>query len=120
MRTFFRSFIIMKNYIDFFFIRFYFDFLNIYCCIQDQCQILFNNVFDISLYQSQISLYFSSSSLSFIKKDIYLVSSKSLLYFWNHYTQERIFFRIILVPNKIFKTFFTNVNFFEFAGVLIW
>ena len=35
---------------------------------------------------SQISLYFSNKSSSFVKKDIYLVSSKSLIYALNFRT----------------------------------
>ena len=51
----------------------------------------------------QISLYFSSTSLSFIK------ISSTCTHFWKHYTQE-YFFIIIFKPNEIFKNFFTKRN----------
>ena len=62
-----------------------------------------------------ISLYFSNN-LSFIKKYIYLVSSKLFLYaliFGSTIHKGITFFRISLVPNEIFKTFFLPKNVFS-------
>ena len=62
-----------------------------------------------------ISLYFSKN-LSFIKKYIYLVSSKFFLYaliFGSTIHKGITFFRISLVPNEIFKTFFYQKTFFH-------
>ena len=59
---------------------------------------------------SQISLYFFNYSSSFIKKDIYLVSSMSFLYaliFGRNIHKGIIFFNIF-VANKIFKSLFTK------------
>ena len=56
---------------------------------------------------SQISLYFSSNSSFFIKKDIYLVSSKSLLYalIFGSITHKDLAFLPSSYPIKYLKSF---------------
>ena len=46
------------------------------------------------------------------KKEIFTFSKNSsiCIHFWKHYTERHIFFKNIVVPNKIFKTFFTKSN----------
>ena len=88
-----------------------FQFLNIFCCIQAHYQIIFLITL---LILTQITLYFSSNLLSFTKKEIYLISSKSLPYspiFGSIMHKGLFFFRIIFVTYKIFKTFFSKRNF---------
>ena len=73
---------------------------------------------------SQISLYFSSNSLSFIRKDIFSFFKISSIctHLWKHDTQGHNFFGIIFVPNKIFKTFYTkrnHVRYYYFVNIYI-
>ena len=65
-----------ENLYWFFPLKILFQFSNIYCCIQGLCKNLFNSIADFD----PNFINFFSILLSFIKKDIYLVPSKSLLY----------------------------------------
>ena len=64
----------------------------------------------------QISFYFFNNSSSFIKKDLYLVSSKSLQYslIFGSNIHKGLTFLTIFVTNKIFKTLFTKENFIRY------
>ena len=95
MRTSFKHFITMKICIEYSFIRFHFSFYILFIAYR----LTIKSFLIMLLTLSQISLYFSSESLSFKKKDIYLVSSGSLIYaliFGSHN-----FFKSVFVPNKI-------------------
>ena len=76
MRTFFWYFIIMKICIDFSLIRFYFSFQIFIVAYRVFVKTFFNSIADFD----PNFINFFSILLSFIKKDIYLVPSKSLLY----------------------------------------
>ena len=64
----------------------------------------------------QISFYFFNNSSSFIKKDLYLVSSKSLQYslIFGSNIHKGLAFLTSFVNNKIFKTLFTKKNFIRY------
>ena len=85
---------------------------------------LSNSFLRLLLNFLQISLYFSNNLSSFIKKNTYLVSSKSLLYallFGINISKSLIFFHIF-VAKKIFKYFFTKrdlIRFYYFINIYI-
>ena len=103
IRTFFLAFYIIRVCVDSIFILF----LNFFLLYIGSLSNLFLITF---LSLSQISLYFSSSFLPFIKKDIFsLIKISSICtQFWQHYKSGHNFFNIIFVLNKVFKTFFTK------------
>ena len=98
MRTFFWYFFIMKT------------------CISFSPQDFFKVFEYLSLYKGSLSNPFfitllTNNSLSFVKEDIYLVSSKSLLYalFWKH-TQGHKIFKITFFTKKNFVIYYYSIN----------
>ena len=115
----------MKVCVNFSFIRFYISFYIFIIVYRLTIKSLFNILADF-VPNFIISLYFSSNSSFFIKKDIYLVLSKSFLYalILEHCTLEHRLFPIkYLFYEKVFcvrNYYFTNIyNIYQKLGFSI-